>query len=234
MKKFQLISNIALMIAIIIGDILYMTVGGLLIKSTASILFVLLGAVNLAIAIKNQTTLKKFCIIMTIGLFFAMLGDILLEIEFVVGAALFAVGHIFYFVAYCTLQKFELKNLIPSACIFVPSACLILFVKLFDFGGIFMQIVCLVYAAIISLMVGKSISNLIKEKNILNILLVVGSCLFFFSDFMLVFNVFAAVPRIFGILCLSTYYPAEIVLAYSLNKTHTLQEEPIETETTEN
>lgn len=217
MKKTVLITNIILAIAIIIGDIFYITIGGLLTKSITSLLFVSLGVLNLIFALKNKTELKKFCIIMVVGLFFAMLGDILLEIEFVVGAALFAVGHIFYFVAYCTLQKFEVKNLIPSACIFVPSALIILLVPIFDFGGIFMQVVCLIYALIISLMVGKSISNLINHKSLLNIILVVGSCLFFFSDFMLVFNVFADVPRIFGILCLATYYPAEIILAMSPN-----------------
>lgn len=218
MNNSQKILNIALAILILVGDILYMTIGGLLIKSLTSICFVALGAVNLIYALKSKTPKRKFCIVMLVGLFFAMLGDILLEIEFVVGAALFAIGHIFYFAAYCTLSKFNPKNLIPSACIFVPVSLIILFVPIFDFGGTFMQIVCLVYALIISLMVGKSISNLIKEKNFLNIILVVGSVLFMFSDFMLLFDVFADVPRIFGILCLSTYYPAEILLAYSISK----------------
>ena len=220
MKKLHLSLNILLAALIIIGDIFYITIGGLLTKSITSILFVTLGAVNLIFALKNKTNFKKFCIIMVVGLFFAMLGDILLEIEFVVGAALFAIGHIFYFIAYCTLQKFEAKNFIYSVCIFIPSALIILLVPIFDFGGIFMQMVCLIYALIISLMVGKAIANLVKEKTILNIIIVVGSCLFFFSDFMLLFNVFANVPRIFGILCLATYYPAEILLAYSLNKTN--------------
>lgn len=218
MKKPQLILSIVISIAIIIFDILFMTTSGLLSKSIASILFVALGLINLIFALKNKTDYKKFCIIMTIGLFFAMLGDILLEIEFVVGAGLFAIGHIFYFIAYCTLQKFSLKNLIPSACIFIPASMIILLVPIFDFGGTFMQVVCLVYALIISLMVGKSISNIISKKSILNIIITVGSCLFFFSDFMLLFSVFADISRIFTILCLSTYYPAEILLAYSISR----------------
>lgn len=217
MNKTFKILNIALILSIIIGDILFMTIGGILIKSITSILFVALGTINFIYAFK-KTSNKKFAIFMLVGLFFAMLGDILLEIEFIVGAAFFAIGHIFYFVAYNALEKFRLNDLLVAACFFIPAILIILLVPIFDFGGTLMQVVCIVYALIISLMVGKAISNLSEKKSILNILIVIGSCLFFFSDFMLLFNVFADVHIIFGILCLATYYPAEIFLAYSISK----------------
>lgn len=220
MKKTQLITNILLAIMIIIGDIFFILNLDLLTKSITSALFVTLGVVNLFFAIKEKTPAKKFCIIMVIGLFFAMLGDIILEIEFIIGALLFAAGHVFYFVAYCTLQKFEIKNLVLSTCIFVPAMLLITLAPIFDFGEILMEIVCIFYALIISIMVGKSISNYIKHKSWLNLVIMVGSILFMFSDIMLLFNVFANVPRIFIILCLSTYYPAEILLAFSISQTN--------------
>ena len=220
MKKSQKIINILLGIAILVGDVLYITTDHLLAKSITSLLFVALGSVNLAYAIKEKVPAKKFCVIMVIGLFFAMLGDIVLEIEFIIGALLFATGHIFYFVAYCTLQKFSIKNLIPSAIIFIPAMLLIVLAPIFDFGGILMEIVCIFYALIISVMVGKSISNYIKNKSIFYLIVMIGSIMFMFSDIMLLFNVFANVPRIFGILCLSTYYPAEILLALSISLTN--------------
>ncbi len=218
MKKSQKILNILLIIAILVGDIFYIVGDGILTKSITSLLFVALGSVNLFFAIKEKTPAKKFCIIMAVGLFFAMLGDIILEIEFIVGALLFATGHIFYFVAYCTLQKFEIKNLIPSVCVFVPATLLITLAPIFDFGGILMEVVCIFYALIISIMVGKAISNYIKNKSWLNLVIMVGSILFMFSDIMLLFNVFADISSVFGILCLSTYYPAEILLAYSISQ----------------
>ena len=220
MKKSQKIINILLGIAILVGDVLYITTDHLLAKSITSLLFVALGSVNLAYAIKEKVPAKKFCIIMVIGLFFAMLGDIVLEIEFIIGALLFATGHIFYFVAYCTLQKFSIKNLIPSAIIFIHAMLLIVLAPIFDFGGILMEVVCIFYALIISVMVGKSISNYIKNKSIFYLIVMIGSIMFMFSDIMLLFNVFADVPRIFGILCLSTYYPAEILLALSISLTN--------------
>ena len=81
-----------------------------------------------------------------------------------------------------------------------------------------MQILCCIYAFVISIMVGKAIANFIKEKSQLNLIILLGSILFFFSDFMLLFNVFADVGRIFSVLCLATYYPAEFLLAYSILK----------------
>ena len=215
MKKSILITNILLMIPIMFLDVLYMMFDGLILKSFASALFVVLGIVNLIFAIKNKGA-TKFSYLLLTGLFFAMLGDILLEIEFIVGAILFAVGHVFFFISYIFLQKFSWKDLLCAAIIFLPSMLIITLVPIFDFGGILMEIVCVVYALVISLMVGKAISNFIHNKNILSLLILIGSVLFFFSDFMLLFNVFANVHRVFGILCLLTYYPAEIVLAVSI------------------
>ncbi|MBQ3047627.1 MAG: lysoplasmalogenase, partial [Clostridia bacterium] len=91
-----------------------------------------------------------------------------------------------------------------------------LFAPFFNFDEAIMMIVCLVYALIISLMVGKTISNLITQKSLLNIVLVIGSILFFISDLMLLLNVFGGLPEITDILCLATYYPAQCFLAFSI------------------
>ena len=101
------------------------------------------------------------------------------------GAIIFALGHVFYFFAYSQLVKFEWKDLIYGACILVPSVLVITLVPLFDFGGIVMQLVCIIYAVIISMMVGKAISNYIKVKSNINLFILVGSILFFISDLML-------------------------------------------------
>ena len=218
-KSLKLIS-ICLITSILIGDIIFIVNCGLLEKSITSFLFVVLGFIYLLYARKHQFANKNFAYLMMTGLIFAMFGDILLEIEFIIGAILFAVGHIFYFFAYSSLKKINKKDFLFSTCIFIPALIIILCVKLFDFGGLLMQIVCIIYALIISLMVGKAISNLTSKKSLLNYVIVIGSCLFFFSDFMLLFSIFANVSIIFKILCLATYYPAEILLATSILKSN--------------
>ena len=124
-NKIILPLNVALILSIILGDICYMTVGGLLVKAITSICFVVLGLVNLTYVILQKQNNLKFPIIMAIGLFFAMLGDIMLNIEFIVGALLFAVGHVWFFIAYNFLQKFKPSDLIYGMAIFVPAIIVI-------------------------------------------------------------------------------------------------------------
>ena len=216
MKKSYLISNLLLAILILVGDVFYITTDFVWVKAITSVGFVLLGAINLCYLFKVNAENKKFGVIMLIGLIFACAGDIALEFIFELGAGLFAIGHIFFFVAYCSLIKFNWKDLIPFAIIFIPVLLFILLAPIFEFGGIFMEIVCIVYALIISVMVGKAISNCVKDRSLLNIVILIGSILFMFSDLMLLFNNFTNLSRVFLILCLATYYPAEIILAISL------------------
>ena len=215
MKKNILFLNLVLSVFILIGDIFYILNDELLIKSITSIGFVLIALINFIYLLNSNKTNLMFAIFMLTGLTFAMLGDIFLEIEFIIGAILFAIGHVFYFVAYTRLAKFSWKDLLYGVCIFVLASILILTAPIFEFETVVLKILCVIYALIISIMVGKSVSNFIKDKTNLNLILMIGSILFMFSDLMLLFNVFGSVP-LTGILCLATYYPAEIILAYSI------------------
>lgn len=217
MKKINTL-NLCLALAIIVGDIFYIIDSSLLLKSILSFGFVLIGLINLIYVLKNKTVNKKFAITMLVGLFVAMLGDIVLEFHFISGALVFALGHVFFFIAYCFNSKFEWKNLIFSAIIFVPVLLFITFAPIFDFGGIVMQLVCTLYALIISCMVGKAIANFVKEKNTLNLVILIGSILFLISDFVLLLNVFSEISKPFKFLCIATYYPAECLLAHSILK----------------
>lgn len=214
MKKQFIMANTIMLILILIFDVLYMFGGGLIAKSIASIMFVTSGVINLTYCIKNKTNLK-FPIWMIIALTCAMLGDILLVINFYLGTAVFAIGHIFYFVSYCMLSKINRKDLICGISIFAFALSVILFTPFLDFGSNFMKGVCCAYAFIISFMVGKAISNLLKEKNSTNRIIVIGSILFFVSDLMLMLNKFGNIPGT-SYLCLGTYYPGQFILALSL------------------
>lgn len=215
MSKSITLSNIIMYMLILTGDVVYIITDTLLAKAVTSALFVILGLINAIYVISDTTKNRKFIYFMIAGLFSAFLGDVLLEIQFTVGAGLFAVGHILFFVSYLCLVKFHWKDLIPGAIVFIPSLLVITLVPIFNFGGVFIEIVCILYALIISAMLGKAISNLVRQKNALNIILVIGSALFFFSDLMLLFCRFAGV-EVCGYLCLATYYPAEILLACSI------------------
>ena len=213
--KIFLAINIVLASAIFVGDYLFLTVGGSNLKALCSSGFAIMGAANLIYALISRISNMRYAVSLSVGLVFACLGDIIIDRNFVIGAALFAIGHICYFVSYCTLYRIRKADLIISGAIFVAAGIFVLFCPLLDFPNAVMQIVCLVYALIISLMVGKAISNFVKERTVLTATVLVGSILFFFSDLMLVFDWFMGIGRIAALLCMSTYYPAECILAFS-------------------
>ena len=213
-KKIFLVLNIIFLIAIVIGNILYFTVGGT--KTETSLCFATLGLINLAYAVLRKTKNIKVPVAMAVGLILAMLGDITIDGNFVVGAGLFALGHIGFFVAYCLGGKFGKWDAILSTALFFGAGCFVLFSPILTFDVPVFKWVCLVYALIISLMVGKAVGNLIREKNLPNILFAIGSCLFFFSDLMLVFDWFTQAGSWSGFLCMGTYYPAQCFLSHAV------------------
>lgn len=217
-KKIGYIINAIFLGLIIIADICYMTINcsSYITKTIASALFVFCGAFNFIYCLKiNKNKISLFAIFMLLGLIFAMLGDILLIDYFVIGAGLFGLGHVFFFVSYCFLCKVNWKDFVIGAGIFILAFLLIEIYPKFDFNG--MKALVIVYALIISLMLGKAISNiLLKENRVLNLIILIGASLFFFSDLMLLFHIFGTGGLIFDILCLVTYYPAEFILAFSI------------------
>ena len=212
------IINSVLLLLLIAGDIAYIITELLVLKAVTSVIFVLIGVLNLlyVMLIKKDKSHMIFGILICIGLFFAMLGDIILEIHFITGAVLFAVAHVFYFISYIKLSKFCLRDLICFACICIPSILVVVFFPNLDYGSVLMEVVACLYAVVISLMVGKALSNLIGKRTMTNIYVFLGSTLFFLSDLMLLFNVFGGGIMLAQVLCLSLYYPAEFALAYSI------------------
>lgn len=216
-RDFFLFANLAVALLVCMGDCVYVRYSYLWIKSITSALFVVIGIINLIYAVLNKLDREslKFPILMLTGLTFAMLGDVILEVEFIVGAALFAVGHVFFFVSYMMIEKFKWTDLIYGSCILIPSVLLITLAPIFDFGGILMEIVVFIYAMVISCMVGKAVANFVRVRGKTNLIILIGCVLFFVSDFTLLFNVFSTLPY-FGVICLATYYPAETLLGFSV------------------
>lgn len=218
MKKLICFLNLLVLAAVVTLDVLLILSPSLFLKSLASACFVLGGIINAVYALKVGDN-KKFTVFMLIGLVFAMAGDIVnyntADLYFITGTGLFAAAHVFYIVAYYFLHRFNLTDIIIAACIFVPSVLFITLAPIFDFGGALMEIVCAVYALILSLMVGKALSNL-KVRSATAAIIAVGSILFFVSDLSLLLNMFGKIHTIPRIICLATYYPAQFILAFAI------------------
>ena len=155
MKKyvFEILGAI-IALCVLLGDIFYILYGALWRKGITSALFLLLGILFFIPVFLKKKKLR-FPIFMLVGLVFTMVADIVLNIHFIAGAILFAVGHIFYAVSYYQLKQWTWLDLICSLVLAVPAVLWITLAPMFNFGGALMEIVVVFYAVIISFMVGK-------------------------------------------------------------------------------
>ena len=215
-KIIFILLNILVIGAVMYWDFMYYEHGRTWRKGTASSMFVLLGAVNMIYAFINRAVNLKYPVVMTVGFLLGMLGDIVINYTFIPGAALFALGHVFYFAALCCLIPFGKIDALAAGILTVISIGVLELVPIFNFGDPVIEIICCIYGVIISFMFGKAVGNLIRERNLQNLLIVIGCFLFYFSDLMLVFDWFSEMDEYAGELCLFTYYPAQCVLGFAM------------------
>lgn len=217
--KFAMLGNCVFAFLIIVSAILYMTVdcSQYVFKPIVSSLFVLCGVFNLIYVycvLKIRRNIPFVASIMS-GLVCACLGAILLIDHFVIGAGLFAIGHVFFFVSFVCLTGFKLRDFLIGLGIFAVVLCLALFCPIFDFGD--KKILIIAYAFVISFMLGKAIGNVfLTDNRKVHLLIMIGASLFFVSDFMLMIYLFAGKILVFDILSIATYYFAEFLLAFSI------------------
>ena len=185
-------------------------------KCLASLTFVVLGFINCTYVWKNNKEKFKIAALLLAGLVFGMGGDVAIYFNFIMGAASFAVGHIFYCFTYGAIEKIRKSDLICTAVILVAILSFLFLTPIFDFGDIIMKVVVIVYCVIICSMTAKSIMNAYRNHTKVNILFACGSVMFFFSDIMLVLNVFADTSHITSILCHTLYFPAQWVLTHGM------------------
>lgn len=216
-NKIMLAVNTIIISAIFVMNYFYQSNGfDFTLKCICSGSFALLGILNLGYAIATKQSGKRFYVLMSLGLLLAFLGDVLIGYDFIVGAATFALGHICFVVAYCFLQKMQMLDCAVSGVLFLGCLIFLQFCPLLNFEVAIFRIVCIVYALIISTMLGKALGNFVREKNLVNGTIAGASFLFFFSDLMLVFDWFIGLWSWTDHACMGTYYPALCFLALAM------------------
>lgn len=216
-KTINIINSVLIIVQLVLAIVYDRLSNPYVFKSLATGWFLVVAVFNIIIAHKNNNSPKLYRMFMLIGLIFAAGGDIFL-IEpntFVLGAGLFAVGHILYICAFTSLKKIRWLDVVLFAIIF-GAGCLIIFLyNGFNFNGMLPLIV--IYALIISAMLAKAIGNCIKELYCKqNIFIAIGALLFYISDVCLLFYFFAGAPVWVDTICLFTYYTGQALLASSI------------------
>lgn len=176
---------------------------------------------------KNNKSIRKTKYFKTLllGLFFAFLGDVLLDIDnsklgilFILGMLGFALTHIMYSISFKKHTKFNKITLISFISLLLPTLYIINFSKLINCGDLILVIN--LYAVIISLMVSLAIT--IYKNTTLNKLFrkrtLTGVVLFMISDLILLFSLFGNTSRLLLPLNNLIYYIAQLIIAFSFYK----------------
>lgn len=215
MKKSFRIANIILLILAMGCLFYYDHTGGLWLKGVTSGWFVLIGLVNLALIRKLGKTVLPPALLVA-GLVLSAVADVALGISFFAGVAAFAAGHICYLAAFCVLEQFRLRDLIPTAIVGAISIYIVFFTPWVSIDDPAMKVVLVAYALIISFMLGKALGNLAVTKSRVRWLFAAGALLFWFSDLMLALAWFGSGGSTASALCMYTYWPGQYLLAHTL------------------
>lgn len=215
-KKIARIGNVVLIILAMACLVYYDVRGGLWLKGVTSGWFVLLGTWNLLYAGRRGCRNFRFLLLIELELILTMTADVMLGIHFMTGTVLFALGHVSCCAAFCVLEKFRRRDLILILLVSGVSLFLVLGLPYIQVEDPVMQAVLVVYAIVISCMLGKGLGNLLAKKSPARWLMAIGGCLFWFSDLMLALNLFGSGGRTASLLCMYTYWPGQSILAHSL------------------
>ncbi len=214
-KRFFLL-NLLMMALVFIGNYYYIPLGGWHLKVLCSAGFALMGVVNLVYSVCRGFHGRGFQWLMAAGLIFSLLADATIEADFIVGVLLFGAAHVAYVAAHCRLMPIRKKDIHISWLIFTGALVFLLLCPWLELPDHAMRSVCLLYGALLSLMLGKAITGFVRKPSLLTGVLAVGSGLFFFSDAMLVLEWFIDQWSITGTLCMATYYPGQCLLALAI------------------
>jgi hypothetical protein len=192
-------------------------------KALCGIMFVL---VPFLITKKNKIRSTSYFKTMIVGLIFALLGDVLLDIDnsnfgilFILGMLFFALTHVAFSVGFFKHIKFNKITFISLLCLLVPTLLLLNCFGLINAGDL--TLVINVYVFIISTMVSLAIT-LFANKNLnkrFRAITLLGVVLFAISDLILVFALFGNNPS--KLLLLSNnliYYIAQLFVGLSFYK----------------
>ncbi len=221
-SKAYLIFELFMIVAVIGLNIAFLndyTTEMILLKSTASLFFVLAGFYGY---IRRKDNRAFFSPIL-IAVICCMAGDVFLAFDsdgllFVFGVTSFAAAHVLFSVAFCKISPVKKADIVATIVLLIGFLGFLCFFD-FNFKGLFPIVI--LYATIISFMAIKALSLWpYRNSNVMGItLLIFGGVLFLVSDLVLLFWLFGIAPvKEIQSLNWVLYYLSQLCTTVALNK----------------
>ena len=191
----------------------------LILKTTASLLFVFMGYKASALCSDTQTAR-----LIVIGLSLGALGDFFLNLRFVfpklgnviflVGIAVFLAGHIMYLIALIGLSH---NVLVPAIAGVIIAALIICWIFSKIEAKLAFKIFGVFYLGAVTLMATYAVANFLSDTSSFNLLFAFGAVLFLISDIVLILNTFTKQTKFSLRICnLMLYYIGQLSIAFSM------------------
>ena len=159
----------------------------------------------------KASNIKKYFLLITTGLIICAIGDYTIQ-WFIIGLSFFLVGHLFYISAFLsTNEQKPPKSVLAVLILFGVIMAAIIAGGLFKDGDVVMGIAIIAYISVILTMGWTAWRT--KSK-----FAIIGATLFIISDTILALNKFTVDVPYSGVLIMSTYYGAQILLALSISQ----------------
>lgn len=198
--------------------------GKLVTKTLASVLFFVIG-ILCTVATPLGSGRVYYPVLMLIGLFLGLVGDVALEYQnvfprkrekyFLAGLTAFMFGHAFYIILFMCVAKITFLQFFAGLVAFLVLVVLMHVLKL-SFGDMHMPV--MIYAAVIALMVGFAFGALVYAPGLQTTMIFIGAVSFAVSDVVLAYLYFGPrrIQKKLPVINLSTYYLAQILFALSI------------------
>lgn len=190
-----------------------------ILKGLAALMFVMIGCIGYKNVINDSLGIKIF-----IGLIFGLVGDVLLNLRFVLkksgqkaflaGILAFLIGHILYLAALIPIAESLAVDIVIG--VVLAGALLAYIFKTMEVKTAF-KIFGVFYLGAVIVMTVIAVNIAFVTGNPHDIVYAVGAVLFTASDIVLIFNTFSGVTKFsLRITNLSLYYVGQLLIAGSL------------------
>lgn len=217
MNKILLSFNIVFIVATFVLGLCYTFIGGFWLQFFAGLSVVLMTAMNLIFVLRTKAkNSRRYAYFIGAGAIFQFASILFLNVIPVSGLSLAFFSVLGYFIALVMLDKISWKDLVFAFGIALPLCLVVSYLDIFGYRNIFEWLLACLFVIVVSFLISKAISNLIKTKNSTNILNVVASSFMIISSIMLsvlVFtNTYSVIVHIYDIV----NFIAQIIFAYSV------------------
>lgn len=216
MKKVFFIINIFLMLVLAICITFCLIFEIVALKWISGLIILLMSGLNLYYTYMKNPKHMLPAIFITAANVFAFAGDMILYNGSIFSLIVFAISNAFILINLNKKSKICILDLIFAAAIFIPMLLLIIIGDIYGFNHPFTMILIILYFALLSLNLGKSLLDVFKNKNKANVLTVISLAILLVYNFLIICTNHSTISHYVANVYSTLFYIAYSIITLSI------------------